>query len=651
MYKLPAPFRPIELHFDNDILVVASRRNFLRSWDLNSNATPQANKPWSHSDAETPKPSSLQPCAISFSAGHQKLAVAYVGQPVTIWDLEYDEYYGSCGKMLVNGEISKHPVTSLSFNPNPDIRLLAVSYLDGQLTLLDPFEGEELGSFRANCRALTSSPNGRLHGGVGACETIHIYEFGTLKLLYRIRSSELDIKQLVFSRDNFHFADIRRSQCNIWEPAMLLRETVAGDWGESTSMSVIEATTSEDKIRISTMVLHDQDQVVICGKDNGSVCLHDARTGAFLQTLHRHKCQVRSLTWQGGNHVAMSVDMANRIHASILTKGPGGWASTEFPLQLDCGHAIVQLLRSESTNRFILSARESDYLWDGNGKQIAARPYLEKQGVRLWIEHPLSESHAICFEGEIARILCWEDCSEVSCRQLAVNMAGLQLKSLRRYSSGHKRRMLLELTELNGSSRTRGLYVFDAASFKLENEMPAAKRAEREKAGFNRLIDMDIPAVQAALPSEVNSSLSDPVVGEETTQSYPQQQVTDPLFRPQLMALSRHVSHIIHLSDTGKLVFLDTNSWVSSIDLDGFEKSTPATAPAPAPEAVPGPRSTSPPIQYSRHFFVPHDWYSGTRDIVSAATARDVFFARNGEIAIIKNGMEYYEEVTVGISV
>ncbi|OAG43151.1 hypothetical protein AYO21_02437 [Fonsecaea monophora] len=644
LHRLSAPFRPIALEFDKDVLLVASRRNFLTSWDLNNNALPQADRPWSHSDEETEQPSTLQPCAISFSIGHQKMAVAYIGQPVTIWDLQYDEYYGSCGRILANGEVSKHLVTSLSFNPNPDIRLLAVSYLDGQLALLDPFEEKEVECFRANCRALTSSPNGRLLGGVAACETINLYEFDTLRLLYRIKSSEQGIKQIIFSRDNFHFADVRRSQCNIWEPTMLLRDTVAENLNESTSTSVIEASTSDDKVKISTMVLHSQGQVVICGKDDGSVCLYDARTGAFLQQIHEHKSPIRTLTWQTRDNITTSTDASNRVLASTLMRDhKGGWISNELPLQLrlDCGHAVVQVLRSETTSNLILSTRESDYLWDNNGKQIAARSYLKKPGIRLWIQHPQSQGHAMCIEGEDARIFCWCHLSEVSRLQLGVDTTNVQLKSVRGYDSGQRRWVLLELSELNGSARTRSIYVFDATPFNLEDGTCPGDSLERVKAGIHGLVDMEVPAV---LTSEGESSLGEPAVGEPMLQTY-QQHVLKPLIGRQILALTPHVFHVIHLTDTGKLIFLDTNSWVSSIDLDNLDRSVAATA-----AAVSTPRPPSPPIQYSRHFFVPHDWFSGTRDIVCATTARDVLFARNGEVAVIKNGLDYEEEVTVGVS-
>ncbi|OQV04907.1 hypothetical protein CLAIMM_09721 [Cladophialophora immunda] len=221
-------------------------------------------------------------------------------------------------------------------------------------------------------------------------------------------------------------------------------------------------------------------------------------------------------------------------------------------------------------------------------------------------------------------------------------MAGVQLKSLREHGSGHRHRMLLELSELNGSARTRGLYLFDAALFHFEVDAAGGKKPEQKKVETNRLVDAEIPPAQAALSTEADNAFSDPLV-EEATIQIQQQGIADVLFGPRLMALTGHISHVIHLSDTGKLIFLDANSWVNSIDLDGLDRSVVTTAATLAP----GPRTPS--IQYSRHFFVPYDWFSGTRDIVCAATARDILFARNGEIAIIKNGLDYAEEVVVGV--
>jgi WD40 repeat protein len=235
IHSFQAPQRPIGLIFEKNLLTVASHKNYLASWDLDNDGAQRPDRPWNDSDDYTKAPSRRPPCAISISVSQKMLAIAYSGRPIVLWDLGEDTYYGTCGKKLPGGETSTHLVTALVFNPNPAIGLLAVSYLDGELALLDPFDDQDLESFRAGCHTLAASPDGRLLAGAAGFGTIQIYEFDTLRLVYQVKSSNFHIKQLAFSRDSLHFVDIRGSQCNVWEPAALLRDFVADDSSESTS--------------------------------------------------------------------------------------------------------------------------------------------------------------------------------------------------------------------------------------------------------------------------------------------------------------------------------------------------------------------------------------------------------------------------------
>ncbi|KAL9122320.1 MAG: hypothetical protein Q9187_001129 [Circinaria calcarea] len=215
IHNFQDPQRFIGLAFDKNLLIAASYKNYLASWDLDNNGAQRPNRPWNDSGEHINTPSRHPPCAISISVSHKMLTVAYSGRPITLWDLEEDTYYGSCGKKLPSGETSTHLVTALVFNPNPAIGLLAASYLDGELVLLDPFNDQNSESFRADCHTLAASPDRHLLAGGAGFGIIKIYEFDTLRLLYRVKSSNFYIKQLAFSRDSLHFADIRGSQYNV----------------------------------------------------------------------------------------------------------------------------------------------------------------------------------------------------------------------------------------------------------------------------------------------------------------------------------------------------------------------------------------------------------------------------------------------------
>ena len=607
IHKFHAPQRFIDLAFDKSMLIAASSQNYLASWDLENDGAQQPDRPWNDSSAHLNSRSRRTPCAISLAVSHKMLAVAYSGRPITLWDLEEDGYYGSCGKKLASGKTSTHMVTALVFNPNPNIGLLAASYLDGQLVLIDPFNDQELESLRADCHTLAASSDGRLLAGGTGGGTIQIYEFDTLRLLYRVKSSNFYIKQLAFRRDSVQFSDIRGSHCNIWEPALLLRDSLGDESSDGTSTSFVDVVTSDTKPKISAMVLHPKGGVVFCGKDDGSVSLYDLKTGTEVQTLYRHKSLVRILSWWPQDDIIMSIDASNRILAwelkIPLNKGP----VTEkllFQSRLNCGKSITQVLPGEAAGKFILSTRESDHLWNIAGQQEDERIYADKLGIRQWIPHQQSPLHMICVEGATARIYAWADWSEVALVQLTADMTRLQLKSATPYLSSRRRHILLELSELDGPPDTRGLHLHDAAPFGIE-DLPANKdisKAAREGKDAHDISTTDevVPAAAAAAAVSV------------------------PLLGPQLATLAHRVAHVIGLGDGNQLIFLDTCSWVCSADLEGLSNGS---------------------VSYSRHFFVPYDWLAGTRDVLCAIAQRDVLFARSADVAIIKGGLEYSEMV------
>lgn len=603
IHNLQAPQRFLDLAFDKSLLIAASSKNYIASWDLDNDGAQQPGRPWNDSSDYLNTHLRRTPCAVSIAASHNMLAVAYSGRPIMLWDLEEDTYYGGCGKKLASGETSTHMVTALIFNPNPNIGLLAASYLDGELVLVDPFNDQELESFRADCHTLAVSPDGRLLAGGAGGGTIQIYEFDTLRLLYRVKSSNFFIKQLAFSRDSLHLSDVRGSHCNVWEPAVLLRDSVGDESSEGTSMSFVDAVSSDTKVKVSAMVLHPKGEVVFCGKDDGSVCLYDLKTGTQLRKLYCHKSLVRILTWWPQSDTIMSVDISNRIFAWQLIKSQkDGWVAENqlFQSRLDCGKSIIQVLASETAGKFILSTRESDHLWRIDGQQEDVRTCSDRPGIRKWIQHQQSPLHVICIEGAAAHIYSWADWSEVALVHLSPEATGLQLKSVTPYILGHRWRVLLELSELDGSPDTRDLRLLDAAPFSTENfpthEDFSEVAKEREDA-------IKITSTEAAAASI-------------------------PLHGLQLTALAHRVAHVIGLGNANQLIFLDTHSWVCSADLEGLSSSS---------------------VSYLRHFFVPYDWFAGTRDVICAVAQRDVMFARNNDVAIIKGGLEYAEEVDVEI--
>jgi WD40 repeat protein len=474
LYNFEVPVRPIGLTFDEYFLIIPTYKNYLASWDLNNNGARQPDRPWNDTGDDNCTRTRRVPSAISISFGHRMLAVAYSGRPIALWDLEEDVYYGSCGKKLSDGGTSTHPVTALVFNPNPTIDLLVASYLDGELVLLNPFHDQILESHRANCHTLACSPDGRLLAGSAGFGAIQIYEFDILTLLYRVQASSIHIKQLSFSIDSLHCADIRGSQCNVWEPPVLLRGSVSADTSENSSQSFVEAIATDSKVKISAIAVHHDSDVVLCGRDDGSVSLYDARTGSRKIAICRHNSSVSILEWWAQHDLAISVDVSNKILAWHVRKSAQGeWVAERLAFQsrVESGSSIIQVLTSEASGKFILSTRGSDHLWQVDGDEEDSRIYPDWSGLRKWVQHPRSAYHAICFDSTAARVYTWDKWSQVVSVSLDISVQELEFKSIKQFAFNSAKGVLIELSGSVGPAKTQNLYLMDAQSFEANNKV------------------------------------------------------------------------------------------------------------------------------------------------------------------------------------
>lgn len=394
---------------------------------------------------------------------------------------------------------------------------------------------------------------------------------------------------------------------------MLLRDFAGDDSSDGSATTLIDVVASEPKVKITAMIVHAEACSAFCGKDDGCVSVYDLKTGNELRTLYRHKSLIRILTWWPQSSVLMSVDASNAIFAWDIEKGQkeGLVAKAEvFQARLDSGTSIIQLLPGEAAGKFVLSTRSSDHLWGREGKQRLVRDNSGKPGIRKWILHQQSPLHMICIEGASAHVYAWEDWSEVAVIPFVAGMLGMQLKSITPLISKMQPQILVEMSDLDGSTETRSLFLFDTSSLSMEScptEDAGSIRTKQQGAAE----DVSVPALERVTPS------SRMTVAALT-----------PLLGPQLAAIASRVAHVIGVHNTNQLVFLDTRSWVCSANINTLRQGQ---------------------VSYSRHFFVPYDWFAGSREVVCALAQRDVIFVRHADIAVIRGGLEYMEEVDLEI--
>jgi WD40 repeat protein len=617
--SLKSPPRPLGIEFIGDLLLVASHKNYIASWDTGQNASPEmSQRPWSDKPETNHMGPRQPPCALSLSASHGMLAVAYSSQPITLWDLKEDAYFGSCGKKLSSGETSTHIVVSLAFNPNPNIGLLAIAYLDGDLALLDPFADQQLECFRANCQTLAPSPNGRLLAAGGQNGIIHIYEFDTFKLLYRVKSSNSYIKQLGFARDNLRLADIRGAQCTVWEPEALLRDSLSDDSSGTTSSStsMVETVTVDAKAKITAMVLYPTADVLFCGKDDGTVVLYNSKTARPLRTICRHKSPVRLLVWCERKSALLSVDAFNRIllHGIQMSasKNPSADVTVLFESRLESEKTIVDVLVGEAMSKYLLSTRESDHILDlESGEHEIERTYPDMPGTRKWLQCPQSSQHLVCLCDVSARVYCWADWSEIRCFPFSLNTGTVQLKNATFYSLGQEQRIMLELLDRNSLISSRSIEIFDAGCLTPQNH-------------HGHSLENQSNTATTASPSATDNDRQNTTASLCPAFSLGLQPVT----------FASSVAHVIGINKLGRFVFIDHSSWVCSVDLSNdvlkVEQGEGLSI-----------------IEIVRHFFVPFDWFAGARDVVCTLAINDIMLTRGGDLVIIRGAFDYAEKVSL----
>ena len=350
------------------------------------------------------------------------LAICHRQRPINIWDLTRDEFIG---QFYVAG-IKSYPgplTVALVFNPDPDISLLAASYQEDYLVVFDPWTQAQLAITKTIAHALAASPDGKTLATGNGSGAIQLFDFETLRLLYRVTASDYNVNSIMFSETNFRFYDIRNDHCNIWEPPVLVRQhDIGGSQSESMSEEIASvpqvsgAHLWDDNLTITTMVDHHDGTALFCGREDGSIAVFDVRTGKEIQVLCKHakNIAVSLLRWNERKHILVSADTSGRYVArKILHSSPDTWVSEEHLLDKRSAQAIQQVVISPDGEKLLLSLPTSDEVWSMAGQLVWSAGVLQPMS-RIRITNPTNPNHLLLANGSAVHIYSWDTLSDLS---------------------------------------------------------------------------------------------------------------------------------------------------------------------------------------------------------------------------------------------
>lgn len=420
-FEIPSQCMSLSFAEDDKFLLGSLKNNQLVTWDL-TNGVLIESYDWTEGLDDQKACSYRRPIAAACNLEEGLLAIVYRGQDILLWDFQRDallETYtkeGGAGTSM--GRTVNGGAISVVFGHGPNSTLLAATYVDGDLVVFGTSEGIVKGTTLANAQVLGSSPDGRTLAAGDSSGTIQIYDFETLKLLYKIKSDDIGIKCLKFSRDSGRILDIRGSQCHVWDPMVLVRQDAEEEMSDTVSISTAPhesiTETIEGFVLVTSLCCHRLGEVFFCGKEDGSVYLYKTISGQQIKKLlsHADGVSISSVCFDEKIKLLSSIDSSSRVMIHPLFRQADNWDVGEPIFDHRAGVAVDQLLFNDAHTRMLISSAMADTLWeistDGpNGNRIIDTIEWEEARIYKWANHPLNPDQLILISDCVAHLYDW----------------------------------------------------------------------------------------------------------------------------------------------------------------------------------------------------------------------------------------------------
>ena len=564
---------------------------------------PSSEKQWEFLAEDPDDVDQSCPRLMAFSPDINRVAIACRGKPVLVWDMTLKESQQprKCirteDRIKDSGDVWNAPEIVVW---HPDGASLLILYQDTTVVdwRIDDDEQDEYNHLGA--REMTISQDGNFlltsdHNG-----SLSVWTFPRLSLLYRLHYDEF-VRDIAFSPNGQRFYDTRGSLCNVWEPDALVRpeELDCEDSASSSEMSILsEPVLSRDdnsRSQITALACDADDKFYCCGKDDGTVTIHEMSEGKKVRKAYSHAAAVSiiSLAWSPSGKYIVSGDDSGRVVAKRLeSKEPGKWAV--YPLfDFRLGEPVEQFIFHASETMLLISTRSGDQVWNLRAKEELCRRRWPSQTGRRWITHPL-EDH----------VLLWIDPVEVQ-RYDWESLKCLE-KEPKSPISEISRSTTAEPKESSSIVRPALPPPSSRPSEAPENVCWISRTKNRRYIICETLPETGHSRATSARGMRLDI-LPTSELGSKTE---------DKISRQSLDQLSKRVVRLIG-SYQDRVAFLDHQYWLCTWEI-GTDFSTS-----------------------KRHFFLPKDWLSPSTLQLAVLNLQGTFLCpKNGEVGIVRYGVK-----------
>lgn len=528
------------------------------------------------------------PRIMALNSDMSKVAMAWRGKPPLVWDITtvesqepeqckiHDNYDALCAPEMIQWQTDGNSILILCQN---------TTLVEWHL-----YDEDQVEFHHTKAREMTISRDGNFLLTSDNMGTISVWTFPRLCLIYKLINENELIRDLAFSPDGQRFYDIRESRCNIWEPDALVRPE-EHEMEDQSSIGEVSVTTEpvishdeSSQSRVTSLATHFEDKYYCCGREDGTVVIHEAFQGKKIRKVYSHAStsSVVILAWSRSGRYIISADDSGRVVAKRLeVKEAGKWGV--YPVfDFRMTETVVQILFNHDENMVLISTFSTDLVWGLKEKrELCRRQWVSHQG-RRWVEHPLN-----------AELLIWIDAaggvhtykwttlkysdttmpSPVASVKPTPVLCGMQASTR---AGTHER-----LVQWISLTRDKRYLVYET----LPNTTHTSTRSS-DGLHLEFLSIMDLVVYHPhALESECMADLAGQVQRLIGT-----------------------------FEDT--VVFLDQDYWLSSWKINTGVN------------------------EVKRHFFLPKDWLNASTLHMAALNSQGTFFCpKHGDVAIVRNGM------------
>lgn len=529
------------------------------------------------------------PRIMALSPDLRSVAIAWRGKPPLIWDMTASEYQHPQRCRIISRTDSICAPEQMEWQK--DGNSILVLCQDTKVIEWRLYDDEQIEFDHIKPREMTISQDGSFLLTSDSMGTMSIWTFPRLNLIYRLTNENEFIRSLAFSPDGQRFYDIRESLCNVWEPDALVRpdeQDLEDQSSVAESSTVTEPIISYDErsqSQVTALACDFEDRYYCCGREDGSVMIHDAVDGRKLRKVYGHGSysSVIGLSWSVSGKYIISGDDSGRVLAKRLEiKGAGKWGV--FPvLDFRLEEPVQQFLFNSNQTLLLVSTSSSDSIWDLRAKtELCRRDWGVRQS-RRWIEHPLD-----------SQLLLWIDPDEVH----TCSWRTLEDRNTAKKSSSEPGTPVLTSCHMHS-------FVPPGLSKKLVQWIALTED--------KRQIIYETLPIAGHVSSPSSSGLHLEFISTSSLR------IQDPRsFTSDCMAdLEGQVKRLIGIYKD-KIVFLNYDYWLCTWKIDAGADDV------------------------QKHFFLPKDWLNtGGLQMAVLNTHGTFFCPKYGDVAIVRNGMSF----------